>query len=429
MFGNLAILALIFGLISAVSMPLGALTLKLWLPKDKIVAFMLAFGSGALLAALTLDLVGESVENGFFFQLASGCIMGSLLFIGLNYMINRSGGFLRKSSTTMHYMKMKKTKQYKYLFEKLSNVNLFQQLPPEEVHAILPFIINKDFADGQILFKKGEPGDSMYIIEEGEIQIINPDTKKIIAKLSENTVLGEMALVTGEPRSASAVAVGHVKLWMILKEHFDEYLYKNPKISSILEQMVSERISDLKDKESIDHEIAHKWIQKATRNMQSSILTPTDAEIREEAKAHSSAGIAIWLGNLLDCIPGSLVIGTSLTSSSISISLIAGLFLANYPEALSSSFEMQKQGSSFKKVLLMWTSLMIITGLGALLGNMFLTDLSHGSFAIIEGIAAGAMLTMIAETMLPEAYHKYSTITGFSTLLGFLIAIFLKTFE
>ena len=50
-------------------------------------------------------------------------------------------------------------------------------------------------------------------------------------------------------------------------------------------------------------------------------------------------------------------------------------------------------------------------------------------FALIEGLAAGAMLTMIAETMLPEAYHKGGAITGLSTLLGFLVAIFFKTLE
>ena len=77
----------------------------------------------------------------------------------------------------------------------------------------------------------------------------------------------------------------------------------------------------------------------------------------------------------------------------------------------------------------MWTSLMIFTGIGALLGNIFFTGAPHALFALTQGIAAGAMLTMIAETMLPEAYYKGGTITGLSTLLGFLAAIFLKTLE
>ena len=77
----------------------------------------------------------------------------------------------------------------------------------------------------------------------------------------------------------------------------------------------------------------------------------------------------------------------------------------------------------------MWTSLLVFTGIGAVLGNIFFTEASPSVFALVEGLAAGAMLTMIAETMLPEAFHKGGAITGISTLLGFLAAIFFKTLE
>lgn len=72
---------------------------------------------------------------------------------------------------------------------------------------------------------------------------------------------------------------------------------------------------------------------------------------------------------------------------------------------------------------------MILTGIGAALGNVFFTDAEPSLFALVQGIAAGAMLSMIAQTMLPEAYLKGGSIIGFSTLLGFLAAIFLKTLE
>ncbi len=116
-------------------------------------------------------------------------------------------------------------------------------------------------------------------------------------------------------------------------------------------------------------------------------------------------------------------------ASHISLSLIAGLFLSNYPEALSSSVGMRQQGLSFKRIMIMWTSLMIFTGIGAALGNMFFVEAPEMLFSFIEGIAAGAMLTMIAETMLPEAYFKGGSIVGISTLLGFLTPIYFKTLE
>ena len=79
--------------------------------------------------------------------------------------------------------------------------------------------------------------------------------------------------------------------------------------------------------------------------------------------------------------------------------------------------------------MLMWGSLALLTGIGALLGNLFFATAPLFAFSFVGGIAAGAMLTMIAETMLPEAFHKGGAVTGLSTLLGFLVAILFKTLE
>jgi zinc transporter ZupT len=92
---------------------------------------------------------------------------------------------------------------------------------------------------------------------------------------------------------------------------------------------------------------------------------------------------------------------------------------------------MQRQGSGFKKIFWMWMSLCIMTGFGAMLGAVVFPAHPEGALryyiAGIEGIAAGAMLTMIANTMLPEAYeHGGSTIAGLSTLAGFLAALMVK---
>jgi zinc transporter ZupT len=111
----------------------------------------------------------------------------------------------------------------------------------------------------------------------------------------------------------------------------------------------------------------------------------------------------------------------------VSLSLIAGLFLSNYPEALSSSVGMRQQGISYPRILSMWTSLMLITGMGAALGTLCFREAPEVLYSFVQGIAAGAMLTMIAETMLPEAYFKGGSVVGFSTLLGFLAAIFFKS--
>ena len=108
------------------------------------------------------------------------------------------------------------------------------------------------------------------------------------------------------------------------------------------------------------------------------------------------------------------------------IVLVAGVFLSNFPEALSSSVLMLGQKYSRTKILIMWTSITVMTSIGAVIGNLFFRSHSPGVIAAIEGMAAGAMLTMIAETMLPEAYERGGMVVGLSTLAGFLAALFVK---
>ena len=75
----------------------------------------------------------------------------------------------------------------------------------------------------------------------------------------------------------------------------------------------------------------------------------------------------------------------------------------------------------------MWSSLMLMSGIGAALGAAFVGNASEPAFATIEGIAAGAMSTMVAETLLPEAFQKGGGIVGMPVLFGFLAAVFFNT--
>jgi len=148
------------------------------------------------------------------------------------------------------------------------------------------------------------------------------------------------------------------------------------------------------------------------------------------AASHLKCSIA------LDGIPESLVIGmlvviAAAINQAMSIAFIAGVFLANLPEAMSSAVTMRRQGSSVNKIFWMWMSLCIMTGTGALIGALIFPPHPLGMLRYfisgVEGMAAGAMLTMIANTMLPEAFEQGgSTIVGLSTLVGFLAALCVK---
>ncbi|MBI2217056.1 MAG: cyclic nucleotide-binding domain-containing protein [Candidatus Rokubacteria bacterium] len=427
---SLAMQAFVFGIISAASLPIGAALAMVWTPRQRLVAGLMAFGGGALLAALTLDLVGEAMRKGEFYPLALGCLLGCALFIVLNQVVNRHGGFLRKAATTISHLRQQKRQHVTRVFETLSHVPLFRELPPEEVRDLVHYLTPRTFAKGTTVIRQGDPGDGFFIIDRGAVEVIDERAgRHTVATLGAGDVLGEMALVTGEPRSATAIAADETRAWIVLKEHFDRLVQTSPVLAEAVRRLAARRTENLKRSRAGDGEGAAEWAAAATRDLEGKIAAPTQTEIKEAALAHGGAPLAIWLGILLDGIPESLVIGSSLLHATISISLIAGLFLSNFPEALSSSVGMREQRYSAGRILLMWTSLMIFTGIGAYVGNLFFVGVPQAVFALVEGVAAGAMLTMIAETMLPEAYHRGGAITGASTLLGFLAAIFFKTLE
>jgi uncharacterized membrane-anchored protein len=91
---------------------------------------------------------------------------------------------------------------------------------------------------------------------------------------------------------------------------------------------------------------------------------------------------------------------------------------------------MKLQGIAVSRILLLWGSLVVLTGLGAALGASVSEHIEHGTLIFVEGIAAGAMLTMICAAMLPEAAHLANpNAVGLSTLSGFLASILFKLLE
>jgi len=172
---------------------------------------------------------------------------------------------------------------------------------------------------------------------------------------------------------------------------------------------------------------------------------PTGEELEKKHASHDNAAVAIWLGNLLDGLPESFVVGTVLMATVtasvqagvavafwdvLPYTLLAGLFLSNLPEALSSSAQMRMQGMRVQRILLMWLSLVLMTGIAAALGAVMGEWVPHNAMVFIEGLAAGAMLTMICAAMLPEATHLAPpNWVGLATLSGFFSALLFKVLE
>ena len=142
------------------------------------------------------------------------------------------------------------------------------------------------------------------------------------------------------------------------------------------------------------------------------------------------SGTAIALGALLDGIPESAAIGISLIGGSgISVALVAAVFLSNVPEGLSSASGMKHAGRSTGHVLGLWSAVTAASAVAALFGYLFLAGAPEDMIAGIQAFAAGAILTMLASTMMPEAYEEGGDIVGIVTSIGFLLAFILSRLE
>jgi ZIP family zinc transporter len=137
----------------------------------------------------------------------------------------------------------------------------------------------------------------------------------------------------------------------------------------------------------------------------------------------SGSGAAIAIGALLDGIPESVVLGMGLLGGgSVSLSVLAAVFISNVPEGLSSAAGMKNNGRSARYVFGVWIGIAAASGIAAMLGYLTLGGAPPEAVAVITAIAAGAILTMIADTMIPEAFENTHAWTGLITTVGFLTA-------
>jgi zinc transporter, ZIP family len=151
-----------------------------------------------------------------------------------------------------------------------------------------------------------------------------------------------------------------------------------------------------------------------------------DQRKRSGGQQSDGAPLAIVLGALLDGIPESVAIGVSLLGGNpVGGAVVAAVFLSNIPESLSATTGLRKAGHTVRWVLLLWTAVAVVSGLAAALGYGLLGGASPEVIATIDAFAAGAILTMLADTMMPEAFDGGGSLVGLVTTMGFVLAFLL----
>jgi CRP-like cAMP-binding protein len=579
--------AFLLGIASAASLGLGTLTARLWRPTDFVLGLLTAFGAGALLSAVTIDIVAPSVDTAELRWLAIGAVVGGIAFEVSNRTVNARGGFLRKASTSITFLRDREQRRRREVLEDLERIDVFDGLPDRELDTLAGVFRTERLDAGETLYRYGEPCDHLNVLVEGEVALTTPDGT---VTLGPHQAFGHLAFVSGTRHRSTATAVtdsevlrlargrlrsvvagcpvfaerladrarsdevvdylcalhpevelDRISAWRQLVE--SEGIAQLPLLGDMASTATAERIIDhlgdvapFRDlPEHVVERIARRFFDEehttghvlfrpgetsdrlyvvadgdvalvdgsgdaedsvllhvgdecglypfllGTRHAETAIvpdsadvwvlrrsdladlvrsepalasavgdwlddprvhrylvedqgLTPDQADgLRRRARsalhrralppavaAERSLGapIAIWLGLLLDAIPESLVIGA--TAGAVQSSFIVGIALSNYPEALASSIGMRERRMRWTHIAGLWASAVMVTGVGAAIGNVLFQQASDTTYAVVEGVAAGAMLTVITQTMMPEALQRSGGFVGLAALGGFL---------
>jgi ZIP family zinc transporter len=138
--------------------------------------------------------------------------------------------------------------------------------------------------------------------------------------------------------------------------------------------------------------------------------------------AQGGSGMAMFLGALLDGIPEAVVLGLGLAlGGQISLAFLAAIFVSNVPQGLAGTTSLQEAGTPNRRITVMWALLTAACGVASLLGYVVADRTNHvGTY--VSAFAGGAVLMMLADSMIPESYRHGGRLTGLLTVVGFLVA-------
>jgi len=150
----------------------------------------------------------------------------------------------------------------------------------------------------------------------------------------------------------------------------------------------------------------------------------------DNAAGQATLVVPLVLGATLDGIPESVVIGLGLVGGgTVSLAMLVAVFMSNLPEAAAGTVGMRSSGWSRTKIFLLWAAIALVCALASAAGYALLGDLSRFWLSSVQAFAGGAILMMLANSMIPEAYEHGGKLAGVFTVLGFAVSVLVIVFE
>lgn len=163
-----------------------------------------------------------------------------------------------------------KTKQAAAVLDRLAQNALLRSLPPHEVHALIPHLRDCEIDEGATLFKQGDDGDAMYLVDEGLLGVYiamegDPEPKKI-EEIGDGGIVGEMALIKNAPRSATIIAQAHTRMLRMEKDAFKRAILQSPQMKQAVQALAEQRSMDSIKKRAGEIDIS-EWSKTASEGV------------------------------------------------------------------------------------------------------------------------------------------------------------------
>ena len=427
-------IASLLGLGTTSSSLLGA-AIGLYVPFSKRpLACLLAFAAGSLISALAIELAYEGAQSlhdqGFHARAAwafvsAGFALGAVIYYSASIFLEKKGAAVRYVTQFREYALARKQADTKARIKLLAACDLMRHLPAEQIEQILPCIRDRQLKSGEILFKAGDAGDALYIVSRGKVEVLTNGARDAIAVLGAAHAFGEMALLSGGPRTATIRAVEDTELLQIGKADFDRLVATDGQLADAVQRISHQRaISNL----SAGGTDAGIWAKVASQSLDLDLDRHEAGKLLTETA--KGAGMAIVLGNILDTIPGCLVIGAKFTSfGNLSLTLMLGMFLGGIPEAAASASMLTKAGYRPAGIYGLWSTVLLVGILAAAIGKAFIGNTEALEAVFAQAVAGGAVLALVAHAMIPVALEEGGSLVVLPTVGGFLFALYLALVE